>query len=110
MSIESDSYRDAFGEIGTVSERRARIEREEQERAAEHRREVALQASPFSDPEARVRQWEKVHALKLPKSSAHKLLQVIATQTELSLQQVLEIQRLRAAPAPAPAPVVIAEA
>jgi hypothetical protein len=100
MPIESESYRDAFADMGTVSERRARIEREEQERAAERQREVALQASPFSDPEARIRQWEKLHALRLPKSPAHKLLQVIAMQTELSLQQILEIQRRRAAPAP----------
>jgi hypothetical protein len=37
-----------------------------------------------------------LHALNLPVSSTHRLVRVIATQTELSVQQVQEEQRRRA--------------
>jgi hypothetical protein len=35
----------------------------------------------------------------LPRSPTHKLLRIVAAQTDLHLEQVLEIQRHRAAPA-----------
>jgi hypothetical protein len=39
-----------------------------------------------------------LHALSLPRSGTHKLLSVIAAQTELTLAQVHEEQARRAAP------------
>ena len=61
----------------------------------ERQQQLALLTSPLSTPDERIRLWEKLHALNLPKSPSHKLLQIIADQTELSLQQVLEVQRTR---------------
>lgn len=98
MSNESTSFHTAFSGFGDLAERRAEAERRQQERALEREEQIALQSSPFSNPEVRVRQWEKVHALRLPQSATHKLLGIIAQQTDLSLQQILEVQQRRSAP------------
>lgn len=99
MSNESSFRHDAFSGFGSLADRRAEIERQQHERAVERQEQIALQSAPSSDPEARIRQWEKVHALRLPQSAMHKLVRVIAEQTDLSLQQILEVQQRRAAPA-----------
>lgn len=98
MSNEFSFRHDAFAGLGDLAERRAEIERRQQERLAERQEQIALQSAPFSNPEERIRQWEKLHALRLPQSATHKLVRVIAEQTELSLQQILEVQQRRAAP------------
>ena len=103
--IENRPYRPAVNDSDSIVDRRSQIEREEQLRMVERQQQIALQSSPFSTAEERVRQWEKLHALGLPRSPSHKLLRVIAEQTELALEQVLEIQRKRFAP---PAPPVAA--
>ncbi len=99
MSNEFSFRPEAFSGLGNMADRRAEVERQEHERAIERQAQIALQSSPFSDPEARVRQWEKVHALRLPQSAMHKLVRIIAEQTDLSLQQILEVQQRRATPA-----------
>jgi hypothetical protein len=103
MSNEYSFRHDAFAGVGDLADRRAEIERRQQERAVERQEQIALQSSPFSNPEERVRQWEKLHALRLPQSATHNLVRVIAAQTDLSLQQILEVQQRRAAPAVEPA-------
>lgn len=96
MSSERMSYHEAIAGLGDVAERRAQIERQQQERALERQQQIALQSSPLSEPEERIRLWEKLHALSLPRSAKHKLLPVIADQTNLSIQQVLDAQQRRA--------------
>ncbi len=107
MTIDTRSYGDtrAYGDIrgepigsgpGGIADRRLQIERAEQERVAERQHQIALQSSPLSTPDERIRLWEKLHALRLPSSATHKLLHVIAQQTSLSVQQVLEEQQRRA--------------
>ncbi len=83
---------------GSVADRRAQIQREEGERAAEREKQLATQVSPFNTPEERIRIWERLHALTLPRTAGHTLLRVIATQTDLTLAQVQEEQVRRAAP------------
>ena len=75
---------------------RARIERDNLE--AIKRRQQALddQRSPGNSPEMRVRVWEQLHQLRLPKNPAHAILQVIVRQTGLDLADVREVQRMRA--------------
>ena len=82
-----------------VLDHRARIERARLD--AEERRDRALveQCAIENSPEVRVRAWERLHQLYLPKDPAHSILQIIASQTALDLAQVLEVQRLRAVPA-----------
>jgi hypothetical protein len=102
---ERRSYHEAIGNPGSLADRREQVEHEQQQRMLERREQIALQSSPLSSAEERIRQWEKLHALALPRSPTHRLLRIIAEQTELALEQVLEIQRRRSAP---PAPPVAA--
>ena len=96
--LEHKLYQNASVFIGDLAERRAQIEHQNQERAAERQQQIALQSSPLSGPEERIRLWEKLHALNLPRSAQHKLLGVIAEQTNLSIQDILDAQQRRAAP------------
>jgi hypothetical protein len=96
--IENRPYGYAVNDSDAIADRRSLLEKEQQERMAERQQQIALQTSPLSSAEERVRLWEKLHELALPRSSTHKLLRVIAKQTELAMEQVLEIQRQRFAP------------
>jgi hypothetical protein len=96
--LEHKLYQNPIPFIGDLAERRAHIEHQNQERAAERQQQIALQSSPLSGPEERIRLWEKLHALDLPRSAQHKLLGVIAEQTNLSIQEVLDAQQRRVAP------------
>lgn len=78
---------------------RARIERAQFE-AAERRSQALIdQRAPESPPEARVRAWEKLHQVRLPKDPEHAVLLVVAQQTGMALSDVREVQRQRAQPA-----------
>jgi hypothetical protein len=81
-----------------ILDHRARLERIQFE--ATERRERALidQCAPENSPEARVRIWEKLHQLRLPKDPAHPILRKVARQTALDLTQILEVQRQRTTP------------
>lgn len=70
-----------------------------EERAQERARLIESQSSWLHTPEERIRLWEKLHVLSLPRASTHPLLSLIASQTALTLQQVLDEQRRRAYPA-----------
>jgi len=74
-----------------------RLALEEHERAQQRRLELAEQRSDLNPPEVRIRAWEKVHALRLPGDPRHPVLGVIAMGTGLTLAQVREEQRARAA-------------
>ena len=104
--IENRPYRYAVSDSDAIADRRSLLEKEQQERTVEREQQLALQKSPFSSAEERVRLWEKLHELALPRSPTHKLLRVIAEQTELAIEQVLEIQRNRFAPPTPPLAVV----
>jgi hypothetical protein len=112
--LEHKLYQNAIVFIGDLAERRAQIEHQNQERAAERQQQIALQSSPLSGAEERIRLWEKLHALNLPRSAQHKLLRVIAEQTNLSIQDILDAQQRRVAPvvtsviAPIAEPVAVA--
>ena len=80
--------------IRTAAERLAQ---EEHERAEKRRRELTEQRSELNPPDVRIRTWEKVHQLRLPADPAHPILEVIAIGTRLTLAEVREEQRSRAA-------------
>ncbi len=77
---------------------RARIERMQLETAERRERALLDQRSSENTPEVRVRIWEKLHQVRLPKSETHAILGVVAKQTGMTLAAVLEVQRLRAEP------------
>ena len=76
-----------------IIDHRARLERIQFE--ANERRERALidQRSPDNTPEMRVRVWERLHQVRLPKDPAHAILPQVA-----DLSDILEVQRQRAQP------------
>jgi hypothetical protein len=74
-----------------------RLAHEEFERAEKRRQELAEQRSDLNPPEVRIRTWERVHALRLPSDPAHPILDVIAIGTRLTLEEVRQEQRSRAA-------------
>ena len=76
----------------------ARIMREQKEEAERAQRERVEQSSELNTPATRIRAWERLHRLTLPRGSAHAVLNVIAQATRLTLEQVHEEQRRRLEP------------
>lgn len=74
-----------------------RFAHEEYERSEKRRLELAEQRSDRNPPDVRIRMWEKIHALRLPSDPGHPILDVIAVGTRLTLEEVREEQRTRAA-------------
>ena len=80
----------------------ARIDHEQIEMAERVLRERAEQSSELNTPAMRIRAWERLHRLTLPRASAHAVLGIIAKATRLTLEQVREEQRRRSEPTPLP--------
>lgn len=76
-------------------QRRREIEAEQ--RAERKRLEAAEQTLEQNVAGARIRAWEKVHALRMPVDPHHPILGQIALTTQLSLADVHEEQRIRLA-------------
>ena len=74
-----------------------RLTAQEYERAEKRRQELAEQRSDLNPPHVRIRTWESVHQLRMPSDPAHPILDVIAVSTRLTLEEVREEQRTRAA-------------
>lgn len=85
----------AAGLADPTPEYPARIAREQAEEAERARRERIEQSSDLNTPEIRIRAWERLHRLVLPRGPAHPVLGVIAKATHLTLEQVREEQRRR---------------
>ena len=84
--------------FGSVAERRAQIEYEQEVLMAERQRQLNAQRSSLNSPQERIRMWEQLHGLKLPRLQSHKLIPVIAMQTELTVDEVHDEQARRVAP------------
>jgi hypothetical protein len=90
-----------FVDVATLSgldldERRAAIQRADEERAELRQSQIQAQASPVATPDERIRRWEDLHGLRLPRDPNHKLIQVIANDTALPVEEVIAEQRRRA--------------
>ncbi len=81
---------------------RARMERDQLDAAERRARALNDQRSPENSNDARVRVWERLHQVRLPKDPGHNVLQLIAQQTGLALAEVQEVQSIRARPPAAP--------
>jgi hypothetical protein len=79
----------------SVSDYRARIAQRQAEALEQRQRELAEQASDANTPAARIRIWERLHQIGLPLSPSHKVLDVIAADTRLSVEEVRTEQRQR---------------
>lgn len=92
-----------------IADHRARLEHDRLVALERRQHDLAEQSSTLNTPEARIRMWEKVHEIELPRDPKHRLLSVIARGTELTLDQVLAEQRQRALP-PQSVPAAVATA
>lgn len=88
--------RDSSFLSGDPAEHRRRVQQAADDRAAQRSSEIESQASPMKDAQERIGIWEQLHALRLPRTSGHALVRVIATQTGLTVGQVREEQQRRA--------------
>lgn len=78
--------------VADYRERIARYQLEVEQRRAH---ELAEQSSTLNAPAERIRIWEQRHGLPLPTSPSHRLLDVVAAGTGLSLEEVQEEQLSR---------------
>lgn len=77
-------------------EYRNRVARLQAEALERRQKELEEQASPQNDPPTRIRIWERIHEIDLPRSPTHHLIGVIAADTGVSRNEVLAEQRKRA--------------
>ena len=96
--IDRRSFYGAVTDPGLLGDRRAQFAQEQQVRMLERQQQRALLSSPLRSADERIQLWERLHALALPSSPTHKLLSIIAQQTDMVLAQVLEVQQRRFAP------------
>ena len=83
------------GPLGFTSVIDERLELDEEARVEQRRQDIAQQTSEPNGPGVRIRAWEKVHALRMPSSPEHPVLNLIAAATQLSLADVHDEQRVR---------------
>jgi hypothetical protein len=88
-------YTPGFHAGESVEEQRSRIAHELADREEHRQADLAELCSVRNAPGERVRIWERMHGLAMPRDPSHHLLDVIAVATHLELSQVQEEQRLR---------------
>lgn len=81
----------------STQEYRERLQHHEDERRLNRERELAEIASPENSAPTRIRYWERAHQLVMPSVPGHRMLRSIAANTGLTLSEVEEEQRSRAA-------------
>jgi hypothetical protein len=84
----------------TVVEQRARMALEQAEKDERRQADLAELSSVCNAPAERIRAWERMHGIVLPRDPNHNLLRVIAKATDLELAQVQEEQLRRRQAAP----------
>ncbi len=75
---------------------RARLVHQQAEAAERRRVDLAEQSSRFKSAEERIRIWERIHAVTLPRDPAHRLVDIIAANTGLTDADVRSEQQRRA--------------
>lgn len=76
---------------------RQRLARLKAEAAEWRQKQIDEQSSPLNSPSVRIRAWERLHQVDLPRNPAHRLVDIIAANTGLSADQVRAEQSSRAA-------------
>ena len=83
---------------------RACIAAHQAEVAQRRQQELVEQSASVNSPGSRIRIWERLHQVGLPRSPSHRLVEVIAAQTGLTCEEVRDEQQLRASQIVAAAP------
>ena len=80
---------------------RARIAQEQALAVERRQAELAEQASAQHTATERIRIWERLHGVTLPRDPSPRLMGIVATDTALALDQVIEERERRRAARPA---------
>ena len=75
---------------------RARLVHQQAEAAERRRLDLAEQSSRLKTAEERIRIWERIHEVALPRDTSHNLVVIIAANTGLTQADVREEQERRA--------------
>jgi hypothetical protein len=75
---------------------RARLVHQQAEAAERRRTDLAEQCSRLKTAEERIRIWERIHEVTLPRDSEHRLVAIIAANTGLTDSDVRDEQQRRA--------------
>jgi hypothetical protein len=75
---------------------RARLVHSQAEAAERRRLDLAEQSSRLKTAEERIRIWERIHEVNLPRDSQHNLVEIIASDTGLTDADVRDEQQRRA--------------
>ena len=75
---------------------RARLEHQQAEAAERRRVDLAEQSSRLKTAEERIRIWERIHEVTLPRNPEHRLVDIIAANTGLTDVDVRDEQQRRA--------------
>ena len=78
-----------------MAERKSQLAQAEAEERERKVQEQAEQRSQANTPEQRIRIWERVHQVALPREANHPLVKVIAERTGLSVAEVAAEQLRR---------------
>lgn len=81
--------------LSNAADRRAAVRLANELKASERRSEIESLTAPTLSPHERISTWERIHALKLPRSTDHPLARLIASQTGLTLEDIKGEQRHR---------------
>jgi len=76
---------------------RARLVHQQAENAERRRLDLAEQSSRLKTAAERIRIWERIHEVNLPRDSTHRLVEIIAANTGLTDADVRDEQQRRAA-------------
>ena len=80
----------------TIADYRARIAHQQAEAARRRQEELEEQSSTLKTADTRIRIWERLHEVGLPRDPEHRLIDIIAANTGLTVEEVRDEQRLRA--------------
>jgi hypothetical protein len=75
---------------------RARVVQQQAETAERRKVDLAEQSSNLKSAEERIRIWERIHEVTLPRDPAHRLVEIIAANTGLTDGEVRDEQQRRA--------------
>ncbi len=75
---------------------RARLVQQQAEAAERRRMDLADQSSRLKSAEERIRIWERIHEVTLPRDPTHRLVEIIAVNTGLTGADVRDEQQRRA--------------
>jgi hypothetical protein len=99
-SSPAGQYRKLFPDpslalLSSAAERRAAVRLANERKASERRSKLDSLTAPTLSAHERISAWERIHALKLPRSTDHPLAGLIASRTGLTLEDITAEQSRR---------------